>query len=186
LFSNRYFVSEIDIHQTYASIMKKSDGIYRIWYYFRNGWSIYFAFIFGAINTLVVTYYLAIEKAPALNSIFPSFGYYVLFAAVIGIPILTLIGWTHWKKSGARRAEVDVNYEANPYEARAMVNSEMVLKLSLQLAELVLKNQQKETIDEKRINKYSDELNSIKEIMEKRTMRNKLDMKIIKTETDEV
>ena len=186
MFSNRYFVSEIDIHQTYASIMKKSDGIYRIWYYFRNGWSIYFAFIFGAINTLVVTYYLAIEKAPALNSIFPSFGYYVLFAAVIGIPILTLIGWTHWKKSGARRAEVDVNYEANPYEARAMVNSEMVLKLSLQLAELVLKNQQKETIDEKRINKYSDELNSIKEIMEKRTMRNKLDMKIIKTETDEV
>jgi hypothetical protein len=36
------------------------------------------------------------------------------------------------------------------------------------------------------LNKYSDELNSIKEIMEKRTMRNKLDMKIIKTETDEV
>ena len=93
---------------------------------------------------------MAVEKAPVLHNIFPSFVYYVVFAAVIGIPILTLIGWTHWKKSGARRAEVDVNYEANPYEARAMVNSEMVLKLSLQLAELVLKNQQKEPIDAQR------------------------------------
>ena len=185
MFSNRYFVSEIDIHQTYASIMKKSDGIYRIWYYFRNGWSIYFAFIFGAINTLVVTYYLAIEKAPALNSIFPSFGYYVLFAAVIGIPILTLIGWTHWKKSGARRAEVDVNYEANPYEARAMVNSEMVLKLSFQLAELVLKNQQKEPIDEKRINEIIKQIKDIEDFSNKRTMSNKLDIKYIRTETQE-
>ena len=117
--------------------MKKSDGGYRAWYYFRNGWSVYFAFIFAAINTLVITYYLAIERAPFLKEIFPSFGFYVIAAIGIGIPLLTIIGWVHWKKSGARRAEVDVNYEANPYEARTMVNTEMVLKLSLQLSEIL-------------------------------------------------
>tara|TARA_B100000676_G_C17792965_1_gene688050 strand:- start:180 stop:689 length:510 start_codon:yes stop_codon:yes gene_type:complete len=165
--------------------MKKSDGMYRIWYYFRNGWSIYFAFIFGAINTLVVTYYLAIEKAPVLNSIFPSFVYYFLFAAGLGIPLLTIIGWTHWKKSGARRAEVDVNYEANPYEARAMVNSEMTLKLSLKLAELVIQNNQNNSVPEKQINEIIAQIKEIEEFSSKRTLSNKLDVKYIRTETQE-
>jgi hypothetical protein len=165
--------------------MKKSDFGYRVWYYFRNGWSIYFAFIFGAINTLVITYYLAIEKVPALDSIFPSFGYYFLTAVMIGVPILTLIGWIHWKKSGARRAEVDVNYEANPYEARTMVNTEMVLKLSLQLAELVIKNQKNQEIPEEKINDIIKQIKEIEDFSSKRTMSNKLDIKYIRTETQE-
>ena len=33
----------------------------------------YFAFIFAAINTLTVTYFLAIENYPALKAVFPSF-----------------------------------------------------------------------------------------------------------------
>ena len=37
------------------------------------GWGTYFAFIFAAINTLTVTYYLAIENYPVLKAIFPSF-----------------------------------------------------------------------------------------------------------------
>ena len=115
MFSNRYFVSEIDIHQTYASIMKKSDGIYRIWYYFRNGWSIYFAFIFGAINTLVVTYYLAIERYPFLEAIFPNFIQYVVIIVSIGIPLLILIGYAHWKRTPAYRSEADIWMESNPY-----------------------------------------------------------------------
>ena len=42
----------------------KSNLAFRAWFYFRQGWSTYFAFIFAAINTLTVTYYLAIEKIP--------------------------------------------------------------------------------------------------------------------------
>ena len=45
---------------------------YRGWFYFRTGWSIYFAFIISAINTLVLTYYLAIENISFLKEIFPS------------------------------------------------------------------------------------------------------------------
>ena len=143
--------------------MKKIDLGYRAWYYFRNGWSIYFAFVFGAVNTLVVTYYLAIERVPILKEIFPSFVYYVAIAVALGIPILTIIGYIHWKKSGARRAEVDVNYEANPYEARTMVNTEMVLKLSLELAELIIKLQNQKQVSDEEINsldRKSTRLNS--------------------------
>ena len=165
--------------------MKKSDGGYRAWYYFRNGWSVYFAFIFAAINTLVITYYLAIERAPFLKEIFPSFGFYVIAAIGIGIPLLTIIGWVHWKKSGARRAEVDVNYEANPYEARTMVNTEMVLKLSLQLSEILLKNQNKNTISENEINSIKTLIKEIESHNSKRTFTNKMDIKYIRTETQE-
>ena len=165
--------------------MKKSDGGYRAWYYFRNGWSVYFAFIFAAINTLVITYYLAIERAPFLKEIFPSFGFYVIAAIGIGIPLLTIIGWVHWKKSGARRAEVDVNYEANPYEARTMVNTEMVLKLSLHLSEILLKNQNKNTISENEINSIKSLIKEIENHNSKRTFTNKMDIKYIRTETQE-
>ena len=165
--------------------MKKSDGGYRAWYYFRNGWSVYFAFIFAAINTLVITYYLAIERAPFLKEIFPSFGIYVIAAVGLGIPILTIIGWVHWKKSGARRAEVDVNYEANPYEARTMVNTEMVLKLSLQLSEMLLKNQNQNNISEKEIDSIKNIIKEIEEHNKKRTFTNKMDIKYIRTETQE-
>ena len=163
--------------------MKKPDTGYRGWYYFRNGWSIYFAFIFAAINTLVITYYLAIERAPFLKEIFPSFGFYVIAAVGIGIPLLTIIGWIHWKKSGARRAEVDVNYEANPYEARALVNTEMVLKLSLQLSELLLKKQ--DSLSEEEINSIKTIMEEIENHKSKRTFTNKLDIKYIRTETQE-
>ena len=163
--------------------MKKVDSGYRGWYYFRNGWSIYFAFIFAAINTLVITYYLAIERAPFLKEVFPSFGFYVIAAVGIGIPLLTIIGWIHWKKSGARRAEVDVNYEANPYEARALVNTEMVLKLSLQLSELLLKKQ--DSLSEEEINSIKTIMEEIENHKSKRTFTNKLDIKYIRTETQE-
>lgn len=165
--------------------MRKIDVAYRAWYYFRNGWSIYFAFIFGAINTLVVTYYLAIERAPVLKEIFPSFIYYVIITAIIGIPTLTIIGYVHWKKSGARRAEVDVNYEANPYEARTMVNTEMVLKLSLQLADLVIKLQNQKQIPQSEIDAIIKQIKEIEDFSSKRTFSNKLDIKYIRTETQE-
>ena len=42
-------------------MLKKNIG-FRFWFYFRSGWSTYFAFLLAALNTLTVTYYLAIEN----------------------------------------------------------------------------------------------------------------------------
>ena len=52
--------------------MAKYTG-FRAWFYLRQGWSTYVAFIFAALNTLTVTYFLAIENYPGLKSIFPTF-----------------------------------------------------------------------------------------------------------------
>ena len=82
--------------------MPKKNVGFRAWFYFRNGWSIYFAFIFAAINTLTVTYFLAIERVPFLISLFPTFIHYVLIVSGIGIPLLILIGlWIFFMKTNA-------------------------------------------------------------------------------------
>ena len=88
---------------------------FRGWFYFRQGWGTYFAFILAAINTLTVTYYLAIEKAPFLKEFFPSFIFYMIFAASVGIPLLIIIGYIHFKKSPAFASESDVTVESYPY-----------------------------------------------------------------------
>ena len=95
---------------------------FRSWYYFRMGWTTYFAFIFAAINTLTVTYYLAIERIPALVTIFPNFFQYILIISTIGIPILVIVGYIHYKRTVAFKSEVDVIMESNPYQRRNVVN----------------------------------------------------------------
>ena len=165
--------------------MNPSDLIFRAWYYFRNGWSLYFAFIFAAINTLTVTYFLAIENYPILQSIFPSFLHYVVILSVTAIPLLILIGYVHWKKSGARKAEIDINYEVDPYRARTLVNSELILKINLNLIQLTTKLVSNEKINTDEIKKINDLQTELENFVDERTLKNKLDLKYIKTETQE-
>jgi len=94
--------------------MKKSLG-FRAWFYFRQGWGTYFAFIIAAVNTMVTTYYLAIDKVSDLKVIFPSFTIYAAVWVMVGIPLLITIGYIHFKKSPAYSSELDVGVESNPY-----------------------------------------------------------------------
>ena len=116
--------------------MTRNPG-FRAWFYFRNGWSLYFAFIFAAINTLTVTFYLAIEKYPDLNWAFPTFFHYIFIVCVIGIPILVFVGYIHYKRTAARRAEVDISYETDAYKARTLVNTEIAITLNMQLLDII-------------------------------------------------
>ena len=143
--------------------MKKSshDSVgFRAWYYFRMGWSTYFAFIFAAINTLTVTYYLAIENYPSLKAVFPSFEVYIIIICSIGIPLLTIIGYTHYKRTKARKAEVDILIETNPYVLRTLVNSDMLVILNLKMLSLLQKIGDDKLTDEQKIEmkKINDEL----------------------------
>ena len=165
--------------------MKFSDLIFRSWYYFRNGWSLYFAFIFSAINTLTVTYFLAIENYPILQSIFPSFSHYVIILSVIAIPLLVTVGYVHWKRSGARKAEIDINYEVDPYRARTLVNSELILKINLNLINLTIKLSTEEKLNSDEIQKIKSLQNELETFIDERTMKNKHDLKYLKTETNE-
>ena len=83
----------------------KESVPFRAWYYFRMGWSTYFAFIFASVNTLTVTYFLAIENYPVLQQAFPSFVHYIVVIILVGVPLLVAIGYIHFKKSPSFRAE---------------------------------------------------------------------------------
>jgi hypothetical protein len=142
--------------------MTQKNLFFRSWFYFRQGWSTYFAFIFAAINTLTVTYFLAIEEYPILNSIFPSFFIYVLIVVSIAIPILILVGYIHFKRSNAFRAEADINIEANPHQRRILSNTELLFPILLKLLEINTKISNNEKLSEIETN----ELNSLKKILQ--------------------
>lgn len=123
--------------------------LFRSWFYFRTGWSTYFAFIMAGINTLTVTYYLAIDKYSPLIEIFPNFTIYVLTAIMIALPVLTLIGYIHYKKSNVYRAEADLGMEIHPYNRRLLLNTEMMLPIFLQMSEILTKLARNEKITDK-------------------------------------
>jgi hypothetical protein len=155
--------------------MQKHRG-FRAWFYFRNGWSLYFAFIFAAINTLTVTYYLAIEKIPSLQIIFPSFLHYIVIVIIIGIPFLVFIGYAHYKRTAAFRSEVDISIETNPYQRRLVVNTEAIIRLNLNLLDTISKSSIIEKISKDDLENITNIKNEISELIESRTFRNDVDL----------
>ena len=159
--------------------MGKNPG-FRAWFYFRQGWSTYFAFIFAAINTLTVTYYLAIENYPFLKTIFPSFEQYILMVVLVGIPLLVLVGYAHYKKTPSYRAEADVWVESNPYQARVLVNTQFTLALNMKLTDVLLKLSSNQEITPKEIEEIKTIQSKFLEHIDDRTISNKKDQSYFK------
>src|SRR3990172_4554668 len=105
---------------------------FRAWFYFRMGWSTYFAFIFAAVNTLVVI--------------------------VIGIPLLVLFGYVHFKKSQAYSSEADIGVESNPYYFKLPPGHQrdVLVPLQLLLSQMILKIAINEKITTEEIDKLKD------------------------------
>lgn len=159
--------------------MKRNLG-FRGWFYFRIGWSTYFAFLFAAVNTLTVTYYLAIDRAPFLQTIFPSFIQYIIIVGAIGVPFLLLIGYSHYKKTQAFRSEADIWIESNPYQARWLVNTELILSLSIQLSNFILKLSKNEKFSEEEIDELTKIQEEISNLIKIRKFSNKKDVEYFK------
>jgi hypothetical protein len=141
--------------------MKQNMG-FRGWFYFRQGWSTYFAFIFAAINTLVVTYYLAIENIPSLQIIFPSFYVYFAFGVLLGIPMLILVGYAHQKRTASYKTEATIYYESNPHALRMYNNMELLLQLNLKLTHFLILDYKKDNVSNEKL----DELIKLKNEIE--------------------
>lgn len=140
---------------------------FRSWYYFRIGWSTYFAFILSAINTMVVTYYLAIERAPFLKEIFPTFVTYVVLLITIGIPTLVLLGYLHYKKSPAYTSEADISMESFPYNYKLTpgYNKEVVFPMYLLLTKMILKFSKNEHLTDEEMAELADLQNKIEQLI---------------------
>lgn len=149
--------------------MKKTIG-FRAWFYFRTGWASYFAFIMAAANTLVVTYYLAIENLPFLKDIFPTFTHYIIIGLLVGVPILIITGYIHFKRSKAFGAEADINIEANIHIRRLLLNTEAIIESQLKVNELVLKLSKNEKLSEDELAEITYFQKKLNEHMKHRTI----------------
>ena len=158
--------------------MNENRG-FRSWYYFRMGWGTYFAFIFAAINTLVVTYYLAIERVPALLTIFPNFLQYILIISAIGVPLLIIVGYIHYKRTLAFKSEIDIVVESNPYQRRNIVNITLILESILETNQLLLKLSKNEKLSETEIGEINSKIAEISKFVNSRTFKNSSDMEYI-------
>ena len=139
--------------------MVKKRLFFRAWYYFRQGWSMYFAFIFAAINTMTTTYYLAVNRYPPLLEIFPSFIIYIGFFAGIGFPILIALGYLHYKKTAAYTSEAEILVESNPYHYRLPRdgwNTEVVFPLYLSITNMMIKWSKNEKLTDVEIKELKD------------------------------
>ena len=165
--------------------MSKNSVPFRAWYYFRMGWSTYFAFILAAINTLTVTYFLAIDNYPSLKLIFPSFEIYILIIVSIGIPLLIAIGYAHFKRTQAFKSEIDVMIESNPYQRRNTVNNEINLRVNLQLMKLLTKLVNDEKLDTSESENLKKLIKTYEEFTENRSFVNNSDIDFIKKEIQE-
>ena len=141
---------------------------FRGWFYFRQGWSVYFAFIFAAINTLTVTYFLAIENYSFLKEVFPSFFHYVILVSVIGIPCLVFIGYAHYKRTPSFKAEADIQVEANPHFRRILQNTEVLLPSCVKLTELMIKLSENKKLTDKELEEVSKLQNQLNKHIDKR------------------
>ena len=139
----------------------RGNILFRAWFYFRMGWSTYFAFILAAINTLTITYFLAIENYPFLKSIFPSFEQYIIIIISIGIPVLVAVGFAHFKRTAAYRTEAEITWETNPFLRRMLMNSEIVIPLQMKLTEIIIKLSRKENASEKDISEIQKILDDV-------------------------
>ena len=161
--------------------MKQRKG-FRGWFYFRTGWSTYFVFILAAINTLTVTYFLAVDNYPILKAVFPTFELYAVVMISIGIPLLIVVGYFHFKKTVAYKSEMDIMIESNPYITRNTVNADLSLKLNIKLISLLLKMSTGEKIDKNEIDEIGKLQHDILKFVDERDFKNNLDIDFLKKE----
>ena len=164
--------------------MKVLDIIFRSWYYLQLGWQVYFSIIFAFVNIITVLYAFVVSDLVILQNVFPSYVTFAVFISIL-IPILCLIfGYKHIK-SRARRAEVDILYETDPYFIRRTVNSQLILQTHLIINKLILKKKNSEKLTSDEYNSFSHEIETMKNVLGSRTMLNKVDLSYMKTETGE-
>lgn len=159
--------------------MKQNIG-FRGWFYFRQGWTTYFAFIFAAVNTMVVTYYLAIENIPILKTVFPTFYVYLAVAASLGIPLLIFVGYAHQKKTASYKAEADIFYESNPHALRTYNNVEFLLHLNLHLVNLLINDYEKNYESNTKLHELKKLKNEIESYFDDRKDNKQIDIDYFK------
>ena len=100
----------------------------------------------------------------------------------IGIPLLVLVGFVHFKRSHSFKSEADILIESNPYQRRNTVNSELNLRLNLKIVSMMLKVSRKENLSEAEIQEITKIYDEIVSLAKDRNFKNSLDLDFLKKE----
>ena len=119
--------------------MNLGKAVFRAWYYFRQGYGTYFAFILGFIQAIIIIYSLSIKPAiesggligTSLALLFPHLTNFVIIAVLVATPICIYLGLLHMKRTGAFAADASVSTESNPYVYRVVPGKEQEVFLPL-------------------------------------------------------
>ena len=85
-----------------------------------------------------------------------------------GIPILVAVGYLHFKKSSAYKAEADISFESHPHLKRMLQNTENMLPLYLKMSEMMIKISKNEKLSDKEIEEITLLQNELSKHIEKR------------------
>ena len=145
---------------------RKQTG-FRTWFYLRTGYTQYFAFIFAAVNTLTVTYFLAIDNYPFLHAIFPTFGHYIIITVLIGIPMLMWFGYLHYRRVPAFAQEAEAVQTSQPYTYKLTPGHALHAQypLYLSLAKMMLKMSRDEKFTESEISELTEVQKNIEKLI---------------------
>ena len=100
----------------------------------------------------------------------------------VGVHLLILVGYAHYKKTLAYKSEADVIVESNPYSRRNTVNGEINARVNLQLLSLLLKLSKNEVIDKNEIEKIEKLQADIFDLVKNRSFSNQMDLEFLKKE----
>ncbi len=107
--------------------------LFRAWFYFRQGYNVYLAFLIGFASNIVVLYRLGVTDNKFLAPIFPSLTVFTVVGLVIAVPVGIFAGLYHMKRTGAFAADASVSLEANPYVYRVVPGKEKEVLLPLMI-----------------------------------------------------
>lgn len=123
----------------------------RVFAYFRIGYGSYMLLLTGVLNVLTSTYFLLIEQIPILRNIFTSFELYIIVIVGIGFPMLVLIGWVHFRKSGIYSQNLITYMKNQPYFYKYRFGHDRLvgdIHYTLYQLNLKIANKEKLTLDE--------------------------------------
>ena len=99
---------------------------------------------------------------------------------MIGVPLLVFIGYLHFKRSAAYRSEADIIFEVNPFVRRVLVNTELLIKLNLQLTENMIASSKNDKMSQDEIQNLEKLKKELEELIDNRSFSNKMDLEYLK------
>ena len=98
----------------------------------------------------------------------------------IGIPILVIVGYIHYKRTLAFKSEADVMVESNPYQRRNVVNNTISVEVAIKNMELLIKLTKQEKITEEEMNDLTKLYERYSEFLKERKFSDNNDMEFLK------